>query len=381
MPVEKDSQGGAKSSAGLSASASAGTNEAEVRKALVRKQAGLERDLASLHDDARIASIRTEVEKVSAQLAALPDRLRRIRARGFRYHATLEQELERLAGDWAAFKPQIAAAIEREYQRLAVSMIRVQEEIAAARSVMSFPVAQVSERVERSAAQLENFRSEIRAAETTLRGMLSSASDGIRKTDKIIADAETMLDELDAASFRLLPGEAPVAMTQAEWLRGKDDEIKGLLFITDHRFLFERKEEIVTKRKLLVFTEKKLVRKLLFEAPIGSVEKVAVERVGGLFKKQVAKVTFTSPPAPYAQAMLSLRGDAEEWQGIITRIITGDADKDRVPGTAEEQPAESAEPAEPRVMKCSGCGATLTVPIVKGMKSVQCEYCGTVMRL
>jgi len=378
MPTEKDSQGGGKSGAGLSASASAGTGDAEARQALARKQASLERELADLHDDARMASVRSEVERISALLAALPDRLRRVRARGFQFHATLEQELDRLAQDWNLFKPQMAAAIEREYQRLAVSMARIQEQVLAGRQYMALPVALASERVDTAAAQLSNFKSEIQAASSSLQSMLTSASQGIRKAEKIIADAEAMLDELDAATFRLLPGEAPVAMSQAEWLRGKDDEVKGLLFITDHRLLFERKEEVVTKRKLLIFTEKKLVRELLFETPIGAVEKVAVERVGGLFKKQVVKVSFTSPPAPYAQALISLRGDPEEWVGVITRIITGDADKDRVAGSAEAQPAA---PAEPRVIKCSGCGATLTVPIVKGMQSVKCEYCGTVMRL
>ena len=378
MPTEKDSQGGGKSGAGLSASASAGTGEAEARQALARKQASLERELADLHDDARMASVRSEVERISALLAALPDRLRRVRARGFQFHATLEQELDRLAQDWNLFKPQMAAAIEREYQRLAVSMARIQEQVLAGRQYMALPVALASERVDTAAAQLSNFKSEIQAASSSLQSMLTSASQGIRKAEKIIADAEAMLDELDAATFRLLPGEAPVAMSQAEWLRGKDDEVKGLLFITDHRLLFERKEEVVTKRKLLIFTEKKLVRELLFETPIGAVEKVTVERVGGLFKKQVVKVSFTSPPAPYAQALISLRGDPEEWVGIITRIITGDADKDRVAGPTQEQPAA---PAEPRVIKCSGCGATLTVPIVKGMQSVKCEYCGTVMRL
>lgn len=378
MPVEKDPHGGAKSSAGLSASASAATNEAEARQALARKQESLERDLASLYDDARMASIRSEVEQASAQLAALPDRLQRIRARGFQFHATLEQELERLARNWETFKPQIVASVEREYQRLAVSMARVQEEVSGGRAFMSLPVAHVSERLQRSQATLENFKSDVRAAETTLRGTLSSATEGIRKADKIISDAEAMLDELDAASFRLLPGEAPVAMAHAEWLRSKDDERKGLLFITDHRVVFERKEEVVTKRKLLIFTEKKLVRETQFEAPIGSVESVSIERTGGLFKKPVVKVALTCPPAPYPQVLLSLRGDAEEWKGLITRVITGDADRDRVAGAAVEQPTQ---PAEPRVMKCSGCGATLTVPIVKGMQSVKCEYCGTVMRL
>ena len=378
MPVEKGAQGGGQNKSGAPGSVTGAGNEAEVRQKLERQQTSLEQSFASLHDDARMANIRTALEQTSANLAALPGRLQKLRARGYQFQSSLEQELARLAREWEQFKPQLAASTERESQRLAASMAAVQQEVLGGRRYISLPVSQISSKLEQSSAQLDNLKSEISAASNTLQGMLNSASAGIGKAEKQIADAEAMLDELDAASFRLLPGEAPVAMAHAEWLRGKDDEVKGLLFITDHRLIFERNEEVVTKRRLLVFTEKKKVREMMMETPIGAVEDVAIERVGGLFKKQMVKVVFTAPPAPYPQMLMSLRGDAEEWKGLITRVITEDLEKERVAGEAQEQPQE---PAEPTVLRCTGCGATLTAPIVKGMKSIQCEYCGTVIRL
>jgi len=373
MPVDKGSGG-----AGRPSSASAAPTEAETRQKLARQQSTLEQNFASLHDDARLSSVRTSMEQTSAKLGGLPGRLQKLRARGFQFQSTLEQELERLARDWDQFKPQFAASAERETQRLAVPMARVQEEVMGGRRYMSLPVSQVSARLDQSSAQLENLKKEISAASGTLQQMLTSASAGIVKAEKLISDAETMLDELDAASFRLLPNETPVAMAQAEWQRGKDDELKGLLFITDHRLIFERKEDVVTGRRLLIFKDKTKVREMMMETPIGAVEDVVVERVGGLFKKQVVKFVFTAPPAFYREMLMSLRGDPAEWKGVITRVITEDVEKDRVAGDAEAQPKESVVPT---VIRCTGCGSTLTAPIVKGMKSIKCEYCGTVIRV
>jgi hypothetical protein len=377
MPVEKDTQGGGQNKSSAPGSVTGAGSEAEVRQKLERQQTSLEQSFASLHDDARMANIRTTMEQTTAKLTALPGRLQKLRARGYQFQSALEQEVVRLAHEWEQFKPQLAASTERESQRLAASMATVQQEILGGRRYMGLPVSQISSKLDQSSAQLDNLKSEISAASNTLQGMLNSASAGIGKAEKQVADVEAMLDELDAASFRLLPGEAPVAMAHAEWMRSKDDEIKGQLFITDHRLVFERNEEIVTKRRLLVFTEKKQVREMMMETPIGAVEDVAIERVGGLFKKQMVKVVFTAPPAPYPQMLMSLRGDAEDWKGLITRVITEDLERERVAGESQEQ----QEPATPTVMRCSGCGATLTVPIVKGMKSIQCEYCGTVIRL
>jgi hypothetical protein len=167
-------------------------------------------------------------------------------------------------------------------------------------------------------------------------------------------------------------------MTKGEWLRGKDDEMKGLFFVTDHRMIFEQKEEVVTKRKLLIFTEKKLVRGLAMEAPIGAFTGAQIEKVGGIFKKKVMHLELTAPPAPFARMSLALDGDEEEWKGLLTRAATGDLEAERVAGAEKKEPEALPEPI---VMKCSNCGSTLTIPIVKGMKSVSCEYCGTVLRL
>lgn len=377
MPVEKGGQDGGQNKYG-SVMPSASQAEAEARARLSSKQSSLESSFSGLHDDARMTSIRADLEQRSAKMAALPGRLQKLRARGFQFQSSLEDELKRLSEDWVRTKPSISASIDRESQRLSSSMSSAQQQVLGGRSYLSMPVAQASAKLDQSSAQLDNLKSEISAATSSLQNTVNSASQGISKAEKFIADAESMLDELDAASFRLLPKESPVAMARAEWQRGKDDEIKGTLFVTDHRLVFERNEEVVTKRRLLVFTEKKKVRELLMETPIGAVSDVAVERTGGLFKSPVVKIVFTAPPAPYPQMLMKLSGDAEEWKGTITRVITNDLENERIASKEAAQPKESAGPT---VIRCTGCGATLSTPIVKGMQSITCEYCGTVIRL
>lgn len=370
MPVEKKSG----TSNGSTRKQAAG---GEARQELLRKVERLERDFADLHDDARLTGLRDELEDVTASLGDLPGRLRRLRARGYQFQASLEEELGQLAGDWESARQRAQSAIDTEVGRLTVAMKQVQASVMSARQDVSLPVDMASQRIAQKSARTENLEKDIRAARDSVHGLYDAAARRVRQAESQIRDAEQMLDELDAASFRLYPEEAPVAMAQGQWLKGDGDEVEGLLFITDHRLIFERKEEVVTKRRLLVFKEKEQVRELAMESPIGAVEGAEIERVGRVFKKQVLNLSLTAPPAPLSRMSLKLDGDAEAWKGLMNRIITGDIEGERIEGAAKEERAAS----EPLVMTCAGCGASLTVPIVKGMKSVTCEYCGTVMRL
>ena len=371
MPVEK------KSDASGAAGGAKHAEDAEARQELQRKVESLERDFAALHDDARLASLRDELEDVTSSLGGLPGRLSRLRARGYQFQAFLEDEVTKLERDWRTVRREAESAIEKEVQRLSVAMKRVQSEVMAARQDASLPVAQASQRIAQKAARAENLEKDIRAAQDSVRGMYDSAEERVREAESQIRAAEEMMDELDAASFRLYPEEAPVAMTRGEWLKGKDDEVKGLLFITDHRLVFERKEDVVKKRRLLIFKEKEQVREMGVEMPIGAVEGAEIERVGRVFKKQVIHLSLAAPPASFRRMSLKLQGDSEAWKGLVNRVITGDIEGERIAGAVKEERRE----AEPMDMTCTGCGVSLTVPIVKGMKSITCEYCGTVMRL
>ncbi len=373
MPVDKRS-GAADQGSGAARKQMA---DDETRQELLRKVESLERDFASLHDDARLASLRDELEDLTVTLGDLPGRLSRLRGRGYQFQSFLEKDLEQLGEDWEAVRQRAQATMDREVGRLSVAMKQVQAAVMSARQDVSLPVQTATQRIAQKSAQTENLEKDIRAARDSVRGMYDAAGERVRQVEAQIQDAEQMLDELDAASFRLYPGEAPVAMAHGEWLKSDDDEIKGLLFITDHRIIFERKEEVVTKRRLLVFKDKEQVREVKMEAPVGAVEGAEIERVGRVFKKQVLNLSLASPPAPLRRMSLKLEGDAEAWKGLMNRIITGDIEGERIAGAAKEERVES----EPMALVCTGCGASLTVPIVKGMKSVTCEYCGTVIRL
>jgi len=69
--------------------------------------------------------------------------------------------------------------------------------------------------------------------------------------------------------------------------------------------------------------------------------------------------------------------DNEEWAGLIGRVRSGDIAGERT-RPKEEAAVEAAREAP---TKCPTCGAVLTTPVVKGVREITCEYCGTVIRL
>ena len=89
------------------------------------------------------------------------------------------------------------------------------------------------------------------------------------------------------------------------------------------------------------------------------------------------ELLFT-PEADLSGAMLRLRGaDNEAWAGLIGRVKSGEIAKER------SRPKDEAvlEAARAAPTKCTTCGAALDVEIVRGMREITCEYCGTVIRL
>jgi hypothetical protein len=150
-----------------------------------------------------------------------------------------------------------------------------------------------------------------------------------------------------------------------------------VLYLTDERLIFEQKEKKATKKVLFIATEKEEVQQLVFAVPIGQIEEVKASQKGFMGRKEMMELLFT-PEADLSGATLRLRGaDNEEWAGLIGRVKSGEIARERT-RPKDEAMVESAR-AAPTI--CPTCGAALDVEIVRGMRQITCEYCGTVIRL
>jgi hypothetical protein len=154
---------------------------------------------------------------------------------------------------------------------------------------------------------------------------------------------------------------------------------KGILYLTDERLVFERKEEVATKKVLFIATEKETVHELLLEVSIGQIEEIkAQDKKKFLGRKEMLELLF-APEADFSGATFRLHGGAknEDWSALISRVKSGEIDKER------SRPKDEAvvEAARSAPTKCTTCGATLPAEIVRGQREITCEYCGSVIRL
>ncbi len=365
---------------GTAAAASAAAATAQMQQ---QRLESLSQKLGQLQEAATLADVYDDLEDIDSALAVLPTDLEQIRARGYVFRNFLERKIEVLAEQWAEMRERVMEEVSRRSQDLAQDVDEAERALQAAQSGAATAVS----RAENAVQMLE---SKVSAAQDAVEAMFDTLEQNVDQTQAQLEQIEWMLDQAEQASFDFYPDENLVAVCRAQLLEREDEGPEGLLFLTDGRLIFERKEEVVTERKKVLFvtvkTEKETVQEFLFEVPIGYVEETKAREVkkGIIGRRREMLELFFAPEADISEARLRLLdADSEEWARLIGRVRSGDIDKERIQlEEAEAEEAEAEEKAAQEVpTKCPTCGALLTTPIVKGMREITCEYCGTVIRL
>jgi len=140
--------------------------------------------------------------------------------------------------------------------------------------------------------------------------------------------------------------------------------------------IFERDEEVATKKVLFIATAKQRVQEVVLENKLGEVEAVAASK-RGLFGNEDHLDFKFGGSARVRQAHFHIDGqDAHEWQGMVNRAKTGGLESMRVTALSDAEKARLKNAPT----KCANCGSPLTAPILRGQTEIKCPACGTVAR-
>lgn len=345
-----------------------GVSATEERQAQLE---ALSSKLESLQRAAALTDIFEELEEVDSVLATLPVDVKALRSRGYVFRSYLERKVAVLVEQWAQMRERVAEEVQRRASDLASDLDRAERAVQMAHSGDAGQIAQAQ-------SALRLLEGKVSATQDALEAMYDTLDQNIIQAQAQVEAIEWALDEADQASFGFHPEENLVAACRAQLLEDGKDGPEGILFLTDARLVFERKEEVATKKFLFITTEREIVQEPVFAVPIGHIEEVKTRQAGFLGRKEVLELHF-APEADLSEAHLRLLGgaDNEEWAGLIGRVRSGEIDRERVQTEAAPKKAIEARSAP---TKCPNCGALITTPIVKGMHEVTCEYCGTVIR-
>ncbi|MBN1179886.1 MAG: hypothetical protein JXD18_11785, partial [Anaerolineae bacterium] len=293
---------------------------------------------------------------------------------------------------WAQARGRVTAAIDQRSAEL-------QQDVNEAERALQMAYSGGQAQIGRAQSVIQQLGSKVSAAQSAIEGMFSTIDQNVTQLMGQVDAIEWTLDQAAEASFDFYEGEDFVAAVRAKLLESnKDDGPEGILHMTDDRLIFEQKEEVATKKVLFITTAKEMVQKMLFEETVGYVEQISTSQGGFLGHKSGIEIVF-SPEARYTRVGLQLIGASNDaWAQLIRRVSSGEIDQERVGahaqgvvevsaeaavegGAAPAAAAESAATGEEIPTKCPNCGALFTSPIVRGMREIRCDYCGTVVRL
>jgi len=332
-------------------------------------------DLSRLISDCRLSTITDEVSALDTNIANMGLRIKKIRDRKYAFNKISEQAGLEFQKQWASKKGVIQNQTAIESNNLRLGLHPLESRIAALQVNLGS-----ASLVKMAKNELDNYETRINASESMLRNLYDDLKTEVEKLDQQLDLVEFTLDNSDAASFGFIPGESVVMSVKAVWAKDgkeKKDDPDGILFLTDQRLVFEQKEEIATKKVLFVTTERELVQKLQFEVPVVSIETVKATKQG-LFKNEDWIELVLATGSFSREVSLHLDGqDSAEWQKLINRVKTKEIDADRA--IALDQAA--VEKAKSAPSQCPNCGGAITKPVLRGMDTITCDFCGNVIRL
>jgi hypothetical protein len=355
-----------KRTSGVSRVAPTGTSSEETRAKLDR----LQRELDGLQRSLLLTSAHNEMGEIETTLSLLPAQIEELRTRGYVFRSFLENKINVLAGQWEETHDRVSREVRQR-------QLELEREAEVAENALRQAMSGRASRVSHAESAINTLERKARAAQSAVGAMYDALQQNVDQTRSQVEEIRWLLDQVDEASFPLYPAEDPVSACKAQYMETRKEGPKGVLYLTDERLIFEQKEEKATKKVLFITTDKEMVQQLIFEVPVGQVEETKASDKGFLGRKEMLELRF-APEADLSEATLRLHGvENEEWAGLIGRVKSGEIAKERT--RPKEEAAVGIARAAPT--KCPTCGATLSVEIVRGMREITCEYCGSVIRL
>ena len=363
------------SGATLSASGAAAAGAADPMEPFKARSSALKSKTDSIPEKARLSDVRDAAENVETASNRVADKANRARELGYAWEKDLETRCLDYRRRWQDLKPQVNNALDKESAALTARTTQVTYQGNYALSHATTP-ANADKALSDGEKAVDSFIADADAAAKNIRGMFDTFQSELGALDSHLDRVNAMLERAQQSKIAWLPGEAVVGAVKAKWDRSSGDDPQGYLYLTDLRVLFERDEEIATKKILFIATEKQRVQQIMLEAKIAETENVQASKRGVFGNEDHLDFTFGGS-APVRQAHFHIDGqDANEWQGIVQRVKTGGMESTRVTALsdAEKQRLKNAP------TKCPNCGNPFTAPILRGQTEIKCSACGTVTR-
>jgi hypothetical protein len=311
------------------------------------------------------------IDELGLKILGLEGRIIDLRKMNYKNLIYLEKKQLELGKKWNSEHSFLKISAEEKTSEIRISLSNLQRELNQMRARTT---NQNHSRIELYESRYNNIRNNHSIMGDQISQQLTPFREKYNDVNKDLSIAEKTIDLLIHPSFSWKQSEHPLISVKAEDM-GKN--IDGILTLTNHRFLFESEKEIVLKKVLFIATEKKTTRQLKVNQPIGVIEKIEKGRVS--FLKGTGLFIRFKPESNIKEMKIDTTNeDAENILRFFNWIVSGKADLELNEGKEDNDRTDSLENQE---ILCSFCSAPYRNEVYRGQTTVQCNYCGTMIRI
>jgi DNA-directed RNA polymerase subunit RPC12/RpoP len=308
----------------------------------------------------RTKQLPSRVNQLDDNINEISTRISNIRNNRYYSQANLEKMAEGLFETWNTVSPNIKSSSNVQINAIQQRQNDFETKISQSNSMRD---------LEKYTYQLSDLSRDVNNVENIIQARLNNYQNDYNIINNELKTAEETISNLSNTSINWKNNEHPILAVKTHDLT---NDKHGILTLTNLRILFEEVKEVVIRKKLFFATEKKTIKEVVLNQPIGSIDEIEKGRVG-FFKGAGLFFKFKSQTGLDELKIDTSRNEDEKIIHFYNYIISGEAEKELAPNQEE---TDHGAP-----IKCPNCSAPYGEEILKGQTSVKCIYCGTVIML
>lgn len=342
-------------------------NQRNQKLAYTQRINSLNSELTSLNQ--QLNRVPQRIERLDNRIQSLSTRISRIRQSNYRTLTHLEADQTTLTETWNNLSPDLRSTTNLQSETVQSQLRDLQQVLSSRLASTNYNVGNLQD----VDSRLPGLRLNLSELQGTVTSALSPLEKKLQNIDTDLRKAERTVELVADASFPWEQNETPIVAIKVKDL---DNDLDGFVTLTNLRFILEHEKEIILKKTLFIVTEKKVVREVAVQKPIGMVTRLVRGKVG-FFKGAGLFVEFTKD-SRVPDLKLDTSGQDADWVTYSYNAISSGQVEEEL---ASVMPSISDREEEPQLVTCQICGAPYTEKVYRGQTSINCKYCGAVVAL
>jgi hypothetical protein len=291
----------------------------------------LNNSLNDLQQRSSFNKILTDVNNLDNQLNEILQLLESGREEGYRFQSDLEDKAYEAKSQWDSIKPQVINTVQQQSYDMQTQLPALNPMIQQLNSRLNNPMAARS-LLQSTHNQVNTYLQTVYQLERNMEGSYASIQATVSELSVRLNRIHWAMDQLKEAKFQLVNGEDLVMAVATRWDKEGNDDPEGVLFLSNKRLIFERKEKVATKKILFITMEKELVQEVLIDQAMSAINSYKAANKGLFANQDFLEVQFSDKKL--GDVALHIQGqDSKEWAGLIEKVKSGKIENERATGS------------------------------------------------